>query len=370
MADEELQTILNSGSINTIFIGGNTSGKKATIKEELDAVDLKTITNSTAITSLEAGNTPLSKLILTPQGTEPAHTEGTIFSKDGILHYQGAHVGDNLEVGRETQVEVLNNTGVTLLRGKAIRYNNVAGGKPAVVLGKADNFLNSRGLGVTAHDIPTGELGLVTTFGQIRDLDLSAFGDGDILFLSDTVAGEFTTTPPDIASSIGVVFNNDAINGLLFVNPTPNITFPATIARNKGQNNGNYSLIAGTPSNIIDYTTKQEVISTSDILTGVINCPAAGTYMFNFTFSGTLSDEEVDITVELFSITSASVLERHHFSSGRGSVPNLVPIADSWNVPTDIAAPNTDVVIRFTTAANETLILDEASFSMISTHIR
>lgn len=363
MADRELSNALSSGELSNIQLGGTGTAQKVLSQAEIDAKLVPFINKD--------GTTIQDKaLIKDLTGAEPSYTEGQLYYANGTLAFQGKHVGGDVEIGRKTQVEVVNNTGVTLLKGKAVRYDSIAGGNPAVVLAKADNFLNAQGLGITAHDIPNGQSGEVVTFGQIRSLDLSSFAEGNILYLSDTVAGEFTTTPPDIASSIGIVFNNDAIDGILFANPTPNIVFPPTIARNKGQNDGNYSLVAGVPSNVIDYSTKLEVISTSNILTGVINCPASGTYMFNFTFSGTLSDEEIDITVQLFSVTTASVLETHHFSSGRGSNPSLVPIADSWNVPTDIVSPNTDVVVRFTTAANETLILDEASFSMISTHIR
>jgi len=55
MADRELTTILNSGEVNTIFLGGTASTDKLIKKSELDA----------SYTKLDGTNTPTKVLFYT-----------------------------------------------------------------------------------------------------------------------------------------------------------------------------------------------------------------------------------------------------------------------------------------------------------------
>jgi hypothetical protein len=74
------------------------------------------------------------------------------------------------------------------------------------------------------HDLPdSGEKGYCTTWGFVRDIDTSAFSDGDILYASPSVAGELTNvkpTAPDNVVPIAAVVVADATNGVIFVRPT------------------------------------------------------------------------------------------------------------------------------------------------------
>jgi hypothetical protein len=74
-------------------------------------------------------------------------------------------------------------------------------------------------IGLAAEDIAIGVDGQVITFGKIRQIDTTAYNDGDVLWLSPTVAGELTATEPaapnlKIATAFVV---HDASNGTLMV---------------------------------------------------------------------------------------------------------------------------------------------------------
>jgi hypothetical protein len=77
-------------------------------------------------------------------------------------------------------------------------------------------------MGVTAEAIVDGADGMVVHFGQIRQLNTSAFSDGDILYASSTTAGAFTTTSPTAPNNIVLVaiVIHAAANGIIQVRPT------------------------------------------------------------------------------------------------------------------------------------------------------
>ena len=51
-------------------------------------------------------------------------------------------------------------------------------------------------IGIATEDIGADSDGKVTHFGKVRGIDTSGYTEGDILWLSTTAAGEFTTTEP------------------------------------------------------------------------------------------------------------------------------------------------------------------------------
>ena len=62
---------------------------------------------------------------------------------------------------------------------------------------KADGSIPSRYyLGVMTQDVFSGTDGKATTFGKIRNIDTSAWNDGDVLYCSPTTPGELTNVKP------------------------------------------------------------------------------------------------------------------------------------------------------------------------------
>ena len=244
-----------------------------------DQSSLTTLTNRVSANELDvlALQSPESTIYQNMVGNEPAYVEGQIYYIDGVHKFNGKYADTTMSLGREQWVDVVNGNGTDILNGQVIRYNHVAGGEPAVVLAIADNFYSASGIGVATHDITIANGGVVTTFGIVKGIDLSAFADGDILYLSDTVAGGLTTTPNDIKTRIGIVFNNDSINGELFVNPFPNLDLP-TIYGNLGDGSAGATIVADTYQTVTNYAVTSNSVMDINPATGAISVPISGEY--------------------------------------------------------------------------------------------
>lgn len=143
------------------------------------------------------------------------------------LHHSGGVVQ---QVGQETYIYGRNNTGSTITNGSTIGFAGVNGQNRIEFLDYiADGTYRSEYfLGVATQDISNGELGFVTTFGNVRGIDTtgSAEGEswalGDELYASPTTAGAFTKvkpTAPNISIPVAIVVVVSATEGEIFVNP-------------------------------------------------------------------------------------------------------------------------------------------------------
>lgn len=129
------------------------------------------------------------------------------------------------QVGQETYARVRNSTGSTIPNGTAVGFVGAATDALEVAPYLADGSQPTLYiLGIMTHDLPdTGEKGYCTTWGFVRDLDTSAFSQGDVLYVSTTVAGELTNvkpTAPNNVIPIAAVVKVGTTNGVIFVRPT------------------------------------------------------------------------------------------------------------------------------------------------------
>lgn len=126
---------------------------------------------------------------------------------------------DNFLKIERTFVKVVNNTGVTINKGKVINIAGFDGTSDAleIALAKADTIENTEVLGLTTTDILDGTTGLVNVFGRVTDLDTSSFTEGEIVYLSASVAGGLTTTRPAIPIQMGHIGKVDASTGFIQV---------------------------------------------------------------------------------------------------------------------------------------------------------
>ena len=230
MADKELATVLNSGGINSIFLGGTASTDKVKTETELNAT----------YTKLD-GTSGQTKMKYTPQVTAPTYAEGNVFYSDdtGTLDVQGAYSDVTLQIGREEHLEVTNTTAGVISNGQAVTQSGVLDGRPTVKLAIADTFDNARIIGVATHEIGIGATGLVTTFGTVGGLNSLGVTTGVPLYLSDTVPGALVETPPNIISRIGGMMVADALDGKLFVLIINNKNLPSVFGGMQGITAGN-----------------------------------------------------------------------------------------------------------------------------------
>lgn len=242
--------------------------------------------------------------------TAPTYAEGDSYYHDGVLNVMGESSDVILKVGREMQMIVENNSGAAIPKGRAVRQVNVVAGKIQITLAKADTFDNARILGITTHEIADTQSGVLTTFGEIINLDTAGISEGVPLYLSDTVAGTFTETAPAIISRVGGVTVADAVTGKLFVYIINNKNLPSVFGGMQGQTAGDetYSLTTSA-QDIINYETEKEVVVTANPLTGEIALPNDGDYRMHFTaaISFTSVSSTRSVTLELYDVTGAEI---------------------------------------------------------------
>lgn len=125
-----------------------------------------------------------------------------------------------LQIGQELYVRVKNTTGSSILNGQVVRPIGSTGDNPLIDLAIANSYSTSRPVGVATEDIPHNQNGFVTIFGVVRDINTSSFNEGDLLYLSSTIAGSMTNIKPsypNVAHRIGVVIRKHATVGIIVV---------------------------------------------------------------------------------------------------------------------------------------------------------
>ncbi len=126
-----------------------------------------------------------------------------------------------LQHGQEMHLYCWNSTGTTIPNGTAVYINGASGNKPTIAPAIATSFTTSRVIGVTTQAILNGTGGYVTLTGDVHDYDTSGFSNGAALYLSPTVAGALTTTPPAdpyFSCLVGFALNSTN-NGIILVAP-------------------------------------------------------------------------------------------------------------------------------------------------------
>jgi hypothetical protein len=103
-----------------------------------------------------------------------------------------------MQIGRETWLHVYNDSGSTITNGQAVYIsgNNVGTSLPTIALARADSASTANVVGLATHDIENNSSGYVTVNGVVRGINTVAYNNGDLLYLSPTVAGGVTATKP------------------------------------------------------------------------------------------------------------------------------------------------------------------------------
>ena len=116
---------------------------------------------------------------------------------------------------------VYNNTGSIIPKGTALTIQSGFTGIPSVTLPVATNHTgNNEVIGLAYIDIPVASEGLVVAAGILSGLNLSGYNIGDVLYLSDTVAGGFTASTAGLqfgsrSNKIGYVTSNNSTIGTI-----------------------------------------------------------------------------------------------------------------------------------------------------------
>jgi len=124
--------------------------------------------------------------------------------------------------------KVVPNTTLTKAAYQVVKVSGAQGQRLAVDLAQADTDLNSADtLGVVTETITTNQEGFILTVGQLLDINTTGslqgetWNDGDVLYLSPTVAGRMTNIKPNGSTGhivvLGYVEYAHANNGKIYV---------------------------------------------------------------------------------------------------------------------------------------------------------
>ena len=128
-----------------------------------------------------------------------------------------------IQVGQELVLYAVNKSGATIPNGSVVSIGGSQGNKPTIVLSQADTVVNARKtIGITTESISNNSSGFVTLNGKVRDLvlDDGTYTEGEVVYLSSTLAGGITNVQPDISVELGhvlAVSNGGNTSGVLEV---------------------------------------------------------------------------------------------------------------------------------------------------------
>ena len=161
--------------------------------------------------------------LFTPIAT-PNHERGRVYFDDvnDCISFMDSISGTSVQVGYETLMRARNNTGTTILNGSVVYISGSVGQNPTIALARANAETTSEIIGVATHDIANNAVGKVCVFGLVNDVNTSAFLDGDFVYLSSSVSGGLTKTPPaspNFVVSVGVIEHSHVTQGKILVKP-------------------------------------------------------------------------------------------------------------------------------------------------------
>ncbi len=210
--------------------------------------DADTATEGIAIVNLD----------LEPQAA-PTYLRGRVWydSTNECLSFYDDITGTSQQVNQEEILRARNATGSTILNGAVVYINGATGQNPRIALALGNAETTSRVIGVATHDISNNSIGKVTTFGVVNEVNTSAYTEGDLLWLSTSVAGGLTTTKPSApnrAVLVGTVLYAHASSGKILVHPSNYGIGLGTANQILGVNSGatdqEYKTLSGTSNQV------------------------------------------------------------------------------------------------------------------------
>lgn len=222
-------TITTSGTIGITQANSTTDGY-------LSSTDWNTFNSKVPYTGA-TGNVDLGEYELKAGQIEfdqtPTGTAGVAIMSwndaDGTvdLGLKGGNV--TLQIGQEQVTRVVNKTGSNLLESnyQIVKVDGAQGNRLKIALAQANNDANSaETLGMITENIDDNQEGFITTSGLVRNINTTGslqgetWADGNMLYLSGTVAGQVTNikpTAPIHTVIIGYVVRAHITQGQIYV---------------------------------------------------------------------------------------------------------------------------------------------------------
>ena len=127
----------------------------------------------------------------------------------------------DIKVGESTYFRVRASSAIT--KGQVVMITGTVGASGALTAAPATGLTkteSSKIMGIAAEDIALNGWGYIAEFGLLRQIDTSAFSDGDILYYDPSVTGGLTATEPGAPNpkvEIAAVVLGGTSNGSVFL---------------------------------------------------------------------------------------------------------------------------------------------------------
>lgn len=221
-------TITASVKGNGEILGSNLSG---TNTGDQDLSGLVPYTGAVSDVNLGEFGIQLGNLEFDNTPTTIPTTAGSLYwnDTDGTLDLKLKGGNVTLQVGQEQLIRVVNKTGLNLTEAaySVVYLSGAQGQRPKVDLALSNNSINSAAtLGLVTENINNNLEGFITTSGLVRGINTTGslqgetWVDGNILYVSATVAGKLTNIMPVAPNHkviVGYIISAHATQGTIFV---------------------------------------------------------------------------------------------------------------------------------------------------------
>ena len=269
--------------------------------------------NSVAVTGGTVSNTTLTSdtvsnnLAFTPT-TAPTYVEGDLWydSTQKALTYYNDVTNNQVHIGQEVQLKVINNTGSSIANGTPVYVTGTSSGQtyPNIALAQANAANTSAVLGLTNGTIASGATGYVCTAGLLTPCNTGSFSVGQVLYLSPYSAGQLMNTipPTGYAVQVGVVAYANSPNGSIYVKQTTPLAVSAsTLVGTVAVINGGTGQSSYTDGQLLIGNTTGNTLTKSTLTAGT------GVSITNGSGAITVTNSAPDQTVVLNNGTGISV---------------------------------------------------------------
>jgi len=211
-------------------------------------------------------------------------------------------IGGNViqHIGEDTYIYVKASAAIT--KGQVVMFTGSVGASGVATAAPATGVTNGQTIiGIAAENMALNGFGLIQTYGELRNINTSAFADGDILYYNLAVTGGFTTTYPASGPivTVAAVLNGGSAGGGVItirvsvtqrITASTGISVSQTSAGTSVTNAGVTSAVAGTGISVSGATGAVTVTNTAPdqtvVLTAGTGISTSGTYP-NFTITNT-----------------------------------------------------------------------------------
>lgn len=305
--------------VDKVTTGEVLSNQLNTAFTNIDTTITKVNEIDTFTSGLLNSTSTLPTVVFSESSVTPNYLAGLMFYKGKEFKYFDGYSDQPRTVNHSMYMEVINTSGASISKGKAVRHNGVSEGVPQIILAKADTLEHATILGVTAVDIPVGEKGIICTFGEVF-MDTSALPAGVPLYLSDTLDGDFTATRPDIITQVGGI-TVQSLAGTLMVSISNSTADSSYVGVLSNLLNSTVSLTT-TSAVLTNYSSSTDIILTATTSTGDILLPYSGIYKADISvdMSFITSTASRTLIMELYNTTTSTVTSTFNINIPRDSV--------------------------------------------------